>query len=106
MSQHFCKTSLEGRPLSVTLGFDRRLQYLFLTVIRLDLPDEQEDDILYCNLEDPDAGTHCDDVDYYRRVLADLNIAVPESMFEETLRDQEFNVGNRVVDHTPVPAPG
>lgn len=50
---------------------------------------------------DPIAGTHQQEVDYYRPVLKDLGVKVPESMFTETRIDQRDRVGNRVIRHDP-----
>jgi hypothetical protein len=47
-------------------------------------------------LGDPrDAG----DLDYYWGVLETLGISVPTRMFTEVNRDEERQVGNRVVEH-------
>lgn len=99
MSQHTYSTQYQSRPIRITLGYDRPLRNVFMTVLRLDAGDD-EDEVVYSNLGDSGAGTDCDDVDYFRRVLQALNITVPESMFVETLRDQVGDIGNRTVDHT------
>ncbi|MFH6821921.1 hypothetical protein ACHRB9_19465, partial [Acinetobacter baumannii] len=85
-----------GAPVVVSIGYDRPLDYVFLTVWSAG----DEDAVYYSNLDDEYAGIDCDDVDYYRRILAEMHIEVPISMFEETLRDQAMCVGNRVVEHS------
>lgn len=99
MSQHTYQTLYKSRPIHVTLGYDRPLDYVFMTVLLLDAADH-ENDVIYSNLDDPDAGTECDDVNYFRRILHDLEITVPETMFAETMRDQKKRVGNRMLNHT------
>ena len=100
MSQHTCITKRGTHEVCVLMGYDRPLDYVHMTITRVDTHDE-DDGIVYSNLDDAGAGLDCQDVNYYRQVLADLGIAVPESMFTETLRDQESRAGNRCVDHTP-----
>jgi hypothetical protein len=94
LSQHiFETTDPEGKGLTVTMGYDRPLDFVFCTVMTRD------DDIIYSNLDDDDAGTHQQDVDYYRSVLHELRLNVPESVFREVIADQLGRVGNRVVTH-------
>lgn len=95
MSQHvFRATALNGDPVTVTLGYDRPLDYVFCLV------QDQHGEYLYSNLADPDAGTEQRHVDYFRPVLAGLGVKLPESMFVEVKGDQTNAVGNRWVDHT------
>src|SRR6266851_10254528 len=94
MSQHlFQSTDTKGEPLTVTLGYDRPLDYVFCTVAA------ENGDVVYSNLDDEDAGIDQQDVDYYRAVLQNLGVRVPESMFREVRSDQLGCVGNRVVVH-------
>jgi hypothetical protein len=93
MSRHYCDTTMQGQPVRVVLGYDRPLDYVFCTV------QGEEGDIVYSNLEDEGAGTHQQDVDYFRSVLAGLQIQVPMEMFIEVAKDQLGCVGNRVVQH-------
>lgn len=95
MSQHlFETTDANGETVTVTMGYDRRLDYVFCTVMKAD------DDFIYSNLDDDGAGIDQHDVDYYRPVLERLGISVPESVFRETAADQRGCVGNRVVIHS------
>ena len=89
MSQHRFHTD----EATVVVGYDRTLDYVFLSVF------DPKGDVLYSNLLDENAGTNQQDVEYYRGVLARLNIIVPESMFEEVKRDQIARAGNRIVYH-------
>ena len=94
MSQHIFKTSIaQGQRVTVTMGYDRPLHYVFCTVIT------EDDDVIYSNLDDEDAGIHQQQVNYYRTVLLRLGLSVPEAMFREVESDQLSAVGNRVVIH-------
>jgi hypothetical protein len=95
MSRHiFRTTDSNGAAVTVTLGYDRPLDFVFCTVM-----DDREEPI-YSNLDDDDAGTHQQDIVYYRPILTRLGIEVPEAMFVEVESDQANVVGNRVVEHT------
>ena len=95
MSQHIFRTvDGNGIAVTVTLGYDRPLDFVFCTVM------DAQDEPIYTNLDDDDAGTHQQDIDYYRPLLTRLGIEVPEVMFAEVESDQTNVVGNRVVDHT------
>ena len=56
--------------------------------------------VLYSNLDDDNAGTSCKNVEYFRCVLEELGLSVPETMFAEVKQDQTDKVGNRVVRHS------
>lgn len=88
MSQRFFKKD----GLTVMMGYDRPLNYVFCIV-------ERGDEILYSNLDDDSAGTQQQNVEYYRPVLASLGIEVPESMYQGVMLDQRTRSGNLVVDH-------
>src|SRR3954452_20996070 len=93
MSQHlFAATPLAGKPVTVILGYDRVLNYVFCTVT-------VEEEIVYSNLADPEAGTDQQNIEYFRPVLQELGVTVPESMFVEVTKDQLGRVGNRTEVH-------
>ena len=95
MSQHVFRTvDGNGIAVTVTLGYDRPLDFVFCTVM------DAHGEPIYTNLDDDDAGTHQQDILYYRPILTRLGIEVPEVMFAEVESDQTNVVGNRVVDHT------
>ena len=97
MSRHRFRThDSEARIVTVTLGYDRPLNYVFCTVFR----EGEEDSPLYSNLDDEQAGLDQQDVNYFRGALARLGIQVPEQMFLEVEWDQLTRTGNRDVDHT------
>ncbi len=94
MSQHiFETTSAKGKRVTVTMGYDRPLDYVFCTVTA------ENGDIIYSNLDDDDAGTEQQEVNYYRPILEKLGVHVPESVFREVVSDQLRRVGNREVTH-------
>ena len=78
--------------LEVRMGYDRPLDFVFCTVFK-------NDETVYSNLSDENAGTDCQDVSYYRDVLDALSIQVPERMFEEVEIDQANRTGNRVEEY-------
>lgn len=99
MSQHYFETQFQNRAVQIVLGYDRPLDCFFLTIMYMATVQADENDaILYSNLEDPAAGFH-QDLDYYRAKLKSFGIAVPESMFRQTEQDAVHRVGNRVVLH-------
>ncbi len=99
MSRHQIRMrNADGKAITVTLGYDRPLDYVFCTVFR----EGEESSPIYSNLGDPRAGTHQQDINYFRRVLAGLGVKVPEQMFVEVEADQLMRIGNRNVDHTPL----
>lgn len=76
----------------VTMGYDRPLDYIYCNVHR-------RDEVVYSSLHDENAGTHQQDLDYYRPVLASLGIEPPESMYTGVAFDQETRSGNLIVEH-------
>ncbi|HAF2412743.1 TPA: hypothetical protein G8N70_003072 [Salmonella enterica] len=104
MSRHCFDTSHKGFPITVVLGWDRPMQYFFLTIEK---PEEliddtmkfEDDRFLYSNLHEVDPFGH--GLDYYREVLRYFQIIVPESMFIEVEDDAKRDVGNRVARHQP-----
>lgn len=94
MSRHIYRTrTRDGRDVVVTLGYDRPLDYVFCTVF------DGQGEIVYSNLSDEEAGTDQQDVSYFKGILLELRIRVPERVFAEVRGDQLRGVGNRTVDH-------
>ena len=89
MSQHIYKH--EG--IEVCLGYDQPLDYVFCTV-------EKDGQILYSKLSDPEAGTSQKNVEYFRPILRERGINLPEVMFDAVKEDYADRVGNRVVMYT------
>jgi hypothetical protein len=95
MSQHiFEATDAEGGRLTVTMGYDRPLDYVFCTIMT------DDGDVIYSNLDDDHAGISQQQAAYYRSVIRRFGLEVPESMFREVEADQRSCVGNRVKIHT------
>ena len=99
MSQHILSTTTSrGRKVTVTLGYDRPLDYVFCTVM------DADGEVLYSNLSDEMAGTDLQDVDYFKPVLRQLGIDAPDAVFTEVKSDQALRIGNRVEHYTVKPA--
>lgn len=82
-------------PVEVSVGYDPVLDYVHCTV-------RGNADVLYSNLGDEEAGTTCKDVEYYRAILEQMGVSIPEAIFRETKKEQAARTGgNIVVDHTP-----
>lgn len=103
MSHHIFQTALNGRPVTVDLGWDRPLQYVFMTVSSQDLkdhPDDNSSPYLYSNLDDenlPIQGTQS--VEYFQHRLTELGISVPSIMLKSVQDDQDQDVGNKTVEY-------
>jgi len=92
MSQHrFESVSPAGDKAVVTIGYDRRLDYVHCVV------ENATHDVLYSNLDDENAGTTLQDVRYYESVLEPLGIKLPQAIYKQVERDQSLRVGNRQV---------
>jgi hypothetical protein len=93
MSRHSVTTTTKsGDEVSVVIGYDRPLKYVFCTV-------NHGRDMLYSNMDDMMAGIGMSDVRYYEDILAALGIRIPEVMYEQVEADQDFNIGNRLVTY-------
>lgn len=98
MSQHHCESTHQGRPVHVVMGWDRPLQYVFLTVELEGAIDEDDEPIyVYHNFNEPPDQPLT--LEHAVAVLKRLDIAVPQSMISETAKDRDANVGNREVFH-------
>ena len=94
MSQHFFETTTaDGVEVTVIIGYDRPLDYVFLMV------EGPNGKMLYSNLTDPYAGIVQCEVDDYRPILASFGIALPEGIFREVEKDQIERVEDRNVIH-------
>jgi hypothetical protein len=94
MSQHFFETTTaNGIEVTVNLGYDRPLDYVFMLI------EDPKGEMLYSNLTDPHAGTEQRKVGYYRPILESFGIKLPEGFFRDVEQDQIDRVGNRDVFH-------
>lgn len=95
MSQHILNTTMsKKRKVTVMMGYDRPLDYVFCTVMNSD------GDVIYSNLDDDRAGTDLQHAEYFRPILRQLGIKVPDEMLTAVKSDQLLHVGNRVVYHS------
>ena len=110
MPQHYFSTSLQGRSVTITLGWDRPLQGYFCTVARNDAEGD-EDAYVYSNLDDHALNSRTglsESLDYFDALLMARGLTVPRAMMAEVERDGMFNVGNRHVwyDREGIKSPG
>jgi hypothetical protein len=96
MSQHQCDTKRRGRAVRVKLGFDHRLDQLFMSVFPINAEGVIQMDRALCSVfcESPEGSSG---IDFFRDNLDALKITVPEAMIEEVLKDRRENVGNHVI---------
>lgn len=115
MSNHHFESTYQGERVLVDLGWDRPMQHHFLVVSKIEvkesdraspvaaheLDDDEDfgdDGIVYSNLNEMEAFNLS--LGYFKAKLQELEIAVPDSMFEQAEIDSFNNVGNRVVTHS------
>lgn len=98
MSRHSIETTLNGRPIVVTIGFDAPLQYFHAVAEYMDVTDDDESPYAYSNLDDVEPFPTS--LDIYRRKFAELGIVIPERMFAEAEADAIGNIVNRAVEYT------
>jgi hypothetical protein len=104
MSQHIKRVSVEGKPATLVIGWDRPLQGYHLTIM-LDAG-KRDGKCVYSNLEDdelskkyPQCRGLAPSLDDFKPVLHRLQIELPAVMFEQAQLDQVVNAGNRVVSY-------
>ena len=92
MSQHLATATLDGHPVAIVAGFDRRLGDYFLQVI------DERNDVLYTSLRDP--LLDWTDIATLRTKVAALGLRLPAKLVDEVEGDGRRRAGNRVVRHT------
>lgn len=107
MSQHVYRTTHEGQPIAVLLGWDRPIGHYFMVIEWqgqrfTDAPwaiamDDATDNLLYSNLDEPNPFELS--LAYFKVKLDELGIRVPEPMFEQVERDRFYRAGNRHVTY-------
>lgn len=108
MSRHIYSTTTDdGKSVKVVMGYDRPLNYLFMTVEELSPPeaaptedDDQDSPYLYSNMDDLCAGLEIQEIEYFLDILKDLQISIPEPMIAHIQEDQVNKVGNLIKDWT------
>lgn len=78
MSRHVFRSTYNGQPVKVQMGWDAPLQHYFMVVTLESLPTKSENDDnwpVYSNLGDSAISGGTSDLEYYWRKLDDLGIA-------------------------------
>lgn len=96
MSQHYFKTTYQGEPVTILMGWDRPLQGFFMVIEK---PQRKDDDerYLYSNLNEEDS--HPKSLKPFLDVLRVFQIVLPGEMIHEVLEDKMINCGNKTVEH-------
>ena len=92
MSQHLATATLDGHPVEIVAGFDRRLGDYFLQII------DERNDMLYTSLQEP--LLDWTDIATLRVKVADLGLQLPTQLLDEVEADGLRRAGNRIVRHT------
>jgi hypothetical protein len=100
MSQHHVRSDYNNRPVLVVAGWDRPLQYAFMSVNYIERSDDEEE-FIYNNLNDPEALTDIQDPTFFVELLSKLRIAVPFVLWEEIYMESALGGSNRVVHYKP-----
>ncbi len=99
MSIHTFIDTYSGRPIEISIGWDRPLQGYFMFIEYLDdsESDEGEEGPLWSSLDqDP---SHPKIIDPFLDVLCQLQIGIPMEMVAEIKADGMHNTGNKEVAH-------
>ncbi len=108
MSQHYVSTQRDGENIEILLGWDRPLSGFFMVVSQQlepacdcdpdgDLISGCEVKYFYSNLGDPELKHgFSNDPFYFKKKLVELNIEMPDEIFNIMLQDGLNNVGNAV----------
>jgi hypothetical protein len=91
MSQHLATATLDGRPVEIVAGFDRRLGDYFLQVL------DERNDMLYTSLQEP--LLDWTDIATLRAKVAELGFRLPAQLVDEVEADGHRSAGNRIVRH-------
>jgi hypothetical protein len=79
MSQHLATATLDGHPVEIVAGFDRRLGDYFLQVI------DERNDMLYTSLQEP--LLDWTDIATLRTKVAELGLRLPAKLLDEVEGD-------------------
>jgi hypothetical protein len=91
MSQHLATATLDGHPVEIVAGFDRRLGDYFLQVL------DERNDMLYTSLQEP--LLDWTDIATLRTKIAELGLRLPAKLVDEVADDGRRRAGNRIVRH-------
>lgn len=84
MSEHYYDTLHNGRPVTVTLGWDKALECYYLDIALLDAPNGPCYLYSYIHEERPFELS----LDHFRERLEGLDLAIPDRMFEEVQKQR------------------
>ena len=90
MTSRTLKTTIGDRPATVQMGWEARLQYHFMVV---DYVDSDDDEPLYSNLSDDNAGL-AGQLTYFAKKARSLGIEIPKTMLAKLQADGVLNLGN------------
>lgn len=96
MSQHYFHTTHQDEPVSILMGWDHPLQGFFMIIERPECNDDGAR-YLFSNLNEEDS--HPKSLRRFLDVLREFQLALPEEMINEVLKDKRINCGNKVVQH-------
>lgn len=96
MSRHTFIETNNDRKLEVTMGYDRPMDYYFMTIEDLK-KQSKGPKLIYSNLNEKNAFQK--DLELYKTVLIKHDIIVPNEMLEEVLLDGKVKAGNKMVVH-------
>jgi len=91
MSQHLATATLDGHPVEIVAGFDRRLGDYFLQVF------DERNDMLYTSLQEP--LLDWTDIATLRAKVAELGLRLPAQLVDEVEGDGRRHAGNCIVRH-------
>ncbi|MCA3220360.1 MAG: hypothetical protein ING59_17805, partial [Burkholderiales bacterium] len=83
--------TLDGHPVEIVAGFDRRLGDYFLQVI------DERNDMLYTSLQEP--LLDWTDIATLRTKVAELGLRLPAQLVDEVEDDGRRRTGNRIIRH-------
>lgn len=102
MSQHIARLECEkvGGHARVQLGWDKPLAEYYLVVFaEEDAQCDNEDGIVYSNLDDP--RSRGQELDYFKAIASNLGCEVPDAMWRAAYQDREVNAVNKIVFYSP-----
>lgn len=90
MTQRILKTAIGDRDVTVLMGRDRPLQYLYMVI---DYVDSEDDEPLYSNLSDVEAGLR-GKLAYFTKRARSFGIEIPSTMLARIQADEALNLTN------------
>ena len=90
MTSRTLKPTIRDRPATVQMGWDARLQYQYMVI---DYVDSDDDEPLYSNLSDDNAGL-AGQLTYFVKKARSFGIEIPQAMLAKLQADEVLNLGN------------